>query len=506
MKFLGIQIPFTGERDITQTENYKRGYAAASKRAQYADFRATGGSADYEIRGGLRAVRNKARWLARNSASITRYLRLLEINVVGPKGFRVQSRVRKQDGDMDTQLNKRVEMEFADWWMSPSACGQLTGIELTKQAVTSIARDGEMLWEIVKNPRYPDGIAINPIETDMLDETLNTVAPGTKNQIRMGVEVDDYGRPVAYHLLTQHPGDTTWFSHQFKKTYRRVPADRIIHYFRSERAGQTRGAPWVASAVNSIKMLDGYREAETMNRRIAASVMGFFKKAVPTREGIPALADREDEDRGLLEMDVEPGKLRELPEGLDFEKFDPGGSQTDYHSFESQIKRDISMSLMISSMSHGMETQGVSYSAGRTITLEDQEFYREVQSSIIDRILKPVFRMWLSMRVMQTESTIPPTRIDAIRRSFVFRGRGWNWVDPAKDVKANADALKTGQTSLSRVAADRGIDRDDLLDEIEEDQRAAKQRGLTLSYDTGNTAAKPSKGEDDDDSSNDSEE
>lgn len=497
MKFFGIPIPFTGKS--AEQKGYERGYAAAKSRAQYGDFRATSGSADYEIRGGLRMLRNKARYLSRNSASITRFLRLLEINVVGPMGFRFQSRVRKQDGEMDAQLNRRVEEEFSNWWSRPSACGQLSGVDLTKQGLNSLARDGEILWEIVKNPLYTDGIAINPVETDLLDETLNTVAPGTKNQIRMGVEVDKYNRPVAYHLLTQHPGDTTWFSHQFKKTYRRVPAENIIHYFRSERAGQTRGAPWIAAVMNSIKMLDGYREAETMNRRIAASVMGFFKKAMPTKEGIPALADREDEDRALLEMDVEPGKLRELPEGLDFEKFDPGGSQTDYHSFESQVKKDISMGLMISAMSHGMETQGVSYSAGRTITLEDQEFYRDVQASIIDRVLKPIFGMWLSMRVLQVSSDLPPTRIEAIRKSHVFRGRGWHWVDPAKDVKGHADALKTYQTSLARVAAERGIDRDDLLDEIEEDQRAAQARGLTLSYDTGNTAANTSKGEDDDD-------
>lgn len=487
---------FVTKKKATEIERaaIKRGYAAAAAKARYGDFRPSGGSADYELRGGLKVIRDKSRALARNSSSMRRFLWLLAINVVGKNGILLQSRVRKLDGDPDAGLNALVERDFRAWFKRPTVCGRLTGTDLMNQTVKGLARDGESIWEIVYNKRFKDGIAINPIEPDYLDHTLNVPNKGTGNEIRMGVEVDEFKKPVAYHFLTSHPGDLTWYSFESKKRYRRVPADRIIHLFVSERAGQTRGEPWATTVINSIKMLDGYREAETTGRRLRSAIMGFFKRILPGPQGIDELADETDETDNMLEMSVEPGMLKELPPGVDFDKFDPGGSQTDYGDFEGQIKKDVSMGFMISSMSHGMEVAGVSYSAGRTITLEDRDFYSVVQTFIIEHMLDPILPLWLSRAMVQVTSKIPPTRYDIIINSAVFRPRGWEWVDPPKDVKANTEALTTGQTSLARVAAQRGIDRDDLLDEIQEDQKAAKKRGLTLSYNVATTNVTSSTG------------
>jgi lambda family phage portal protein len=506
MKVLGLEIsrakaePEVVEETPVRKAKPKRGYAAAASKARYGDFVTSGGSADHELRQGLRIVRNKSRYLARNSSSMKRFLDLLTLNVVGSTGMVFDSRVRKQDGALDKGLNDRVKDEFLKWWSRPTTCQTLTDKQLMKQGLRSLARDGELFWEVVFNSKYPDGIGIRPFEADLVDETLNTPAQTTGNQIRMGVEVDDDNRPIAYHVLTQHPGDTTWYSRRAKRRYRRVPADRIIHLFDSERPGQTRGAPWSSTIINSIKMLDGYREAEVMNRRVKAATMGFFTSDEPTQQGIDELADVEDESEDVLEMQMEPGILKQLPPGLSFESFDPGGSQTDYKAFEGQVKKDVSMGAGISAMSHGMETEGVSYSAGRTISLEDREFYKDCQTLLIDNALNIIFDMWLSRRILQVESQIPPTRLDAIRENFKFRPRGWDWVDPAKDVAANAQALQTKQTSLRRVAAQRGISLEDLLDEIEEDERAAKERGLTLTYDKTNTSANDSNGEPNDNS------
>lgn len=480
---------------------HKRGYAAAAKKARYGDFRSSRGSADYELRQGLVEVRNKSRWLARNSSTMKRFLGLLSINVVGSKGFVFQSRVRRQDGTMDDSLNRRVEDDFRDWWKRPTTCGKLSGVDLQKQAVKSLSRDGEIIWEIVFNHAYKDGIAINALEPDMLDETL-TLMHTNGNQIRMGVEIDKFNAPVAYHFLTTHPGDIAWFSPQTKKRYRRVPAERIIHTFVSDRAGQTRGEPWATTIINNLKMLDGFREAEVTGRRLKSSIMGFFKRVLPGTEGLPELADgmgTDDQGDDIMEMQMEPGLLKEMAPGLEFQAFDPGGAVTDFKDFDSQMKKDNAMGTMISNMSLGMETEGVSYSGGRTITLEDRNFYQDVQGFIVDRNLEPVFSMWLSRRVIQPDATIPPTRLTAIRRHCKFRPRGWDWVDPAKDVKANAEALRTKQTSLAIVAAARGLDRDDLLREIQEDEQAAAKLGLTLDYNTSNTTPnEPSKDDEDD--------
>lgn len=484
---------------------YSRGYSAVASRARYGDIRLSEGSANYELRNALRKLRASSRYLSRNSSIVKRYLNLLSVNVIGSTGFVFESKVRQRDGDLDTSLNDRVTGDFRRWMRRPSTCKKLSFVNLQKQAIKSLARDGEFIWELVVNPRYRDNLGINPIEADQLDETLNTKFLGNGNEIKMGVELDAANAVVAYHFLTSHPGDSDslWLSETTNKRYRRVDAKNVIHVFVSDRAGQCRGEPWTATVINEIRMLDGYRESEVVSRRIKASAMGFFERDEETNSSvIEELADPDDEQDSfddVLEMSMEPGKMRQLPPGYKFKSFDPGGAQSDFSDFETQIKKSISTGLNISVFSLGMETSGVSFSTGRSVLTEDRDYYKDVQQFLIDSAMSTVFERWLPMRMLQEESNIPPTRTDAILDSYVFRGRGWDWVDPAKDVSSNAQALETGQTSLSRIAAKRGTSVDELLDEIAEDKKKIEDRGLTVLLSNGNPKVNNSSESDKDD-------
>lgn len=468
-----------------------RSYDAAATLPRFGDLINSSGSADYELSSAIVPLRNKARNLHRNSSAQRRFVQLMRVNIVGENGFRLQSRVRMATDEMklDRSLNKRVEEEWNEWWEHPTVCGKMTGLDLEKQAVSSWCNDGEVIWEIVYNMRYPSGIAINPIEPDMLDESLITTNPSNGNEIRMGVEVNSDQRPVAYWFLTDHPGDLHGLHHAMSRDrHRRVPAERVLHLYDRVRAGQTRGEPPAAPVIHPVKMLDGYREAEVMGRRLRAAIMGFFTKDAPTSESISQLADRETEASGddwenTFEMDINPGTLKSLPYGYDFKQFDPGGVQADYHDFEGQIKKDQAMGYGISAFSHGMETENVSYSTGRSVLTEDRDYYKQMQAFFIGGLYNQLFTMWLSRRILEDDTRIPVTRMAMIIRKRKFRPRGWDWVDPAKEVAANSEALKTKQTSLTRVAAARGIDITDLLDEIQEEEALAAERGLTLNYD-----------------------
>jgi capsid protein len=55
----------------------------------------------------------------------------------------------------------------------------------------------------------------------------------------MGIEVDSYLRPQAYHFYANHPGDTYAGNVRTNGRRLRVPADEVIHLFLPERPGQT---------------------------------------------------------------------------------------------------------------------------------------------------------------------------------------------------------------------------------------------------------------------------
>lgn len=457
-----------------------RNYSAAQGIARYGDFKSSPGSADYELAISIHTLRQKSRFLARNSGTMRRYIQLMQDNVIGENGFSFQVG------------NPRIETAFSNWCVSPTVDGQMGMVDFLRQMVATWCRDGEFIAEFVINSQYPDMIALNPLEPDMLDHTINTINPITRNQIKMGVEIDDAGRAVAYHMLTTHPGDTMFVQDYAKLRHRRVPADRIIHVYERLRPGQTRGEPPASACLNTVKMLDGYREAETMNRRISSAMMGFFSRALPKAETIQALANRKEDDgedgEEMFTMDVEPGTLKQMPDGMTFSKFDPGGSTTDYAQFEAQLKKELAMALGISVFSLGMETAGVSYSTGRSVLMEDRAFYKGKQAFFIRMAMLAIFRKWAPMHALTSGSTIAPTRIQSTISDAKFRGRGWPWIDPGKEVSANAEALRTLQTSYTQIAADRGMDVDDLFAEIKRDSELMKQYGLTVDFTNGKTA------------------
>ena len=66
---------------------FKRSYAGAKGGRLFADWIASNNSADQEISGALQTLRDRSRALARNDGYISRYLKMLVNNVVGPSAI-----------------------------------------------------------------------------------------------------------------------------------------------------------------------------------------------------------------------------------------------------------------------------------------------------------------------------------------------------------------------------------------------------------------------------------
>jgi lambda family phage portal protein len=440
------------------------------------------GSADYELQNSLKRLRDRSRQLAKNSPMARRYQNLLRTNVVGASGFILQSQVMKLDNTFDEALNTTVEKEWADFWANPTVDGCTTGVQLLKQAVTSWSTDGEVIWELVDGRNYArHNMAINPIEADMLDESL-TIARANGNQIRMGVEIAPSGLVVAYWFLTQHPGDVMVIGHNHSsERHRRVDADHIIHVFEKRRPGQTRGEPPFAPVIGEMKLLDGYQEAEVIGRRLKSALMIFLTRMLPKAEGIEKLATGYGgtaDEQEALEMQIEPGRITQLPDGLEPKEFSPGGSVSDFAQTVAQFKISIATGLNISTTALGMEVAGVSYSTMRSVLIEDRDYYRELQMFFITGLMQRTFQKWVSSRSLSAETNIPPTRVPKVKESFVFRGRGWAWVDPMKDVKANELALTTSQTTLTKVLAGQGVELPDHIADLKAEMAAFRTAGL----------------------------
>jgi lambda family phage portal protein len=436
----------------------KRNYAAANKGRLFADFNASNRSADSEIRWALRDLRNRARDLERNNEYVRRYLQLLRTNVVGEGGIRLQMKARNPDGGVDMAGNRVVEAAWAEF----SRCGgctvdgRMSMVDLLNHIITAVARDGEVFMMKVRANYMRQGYGLQIIEPDMIDEDHNErVRNG--NPIRM-----DY--------------DYTTLANGKKRT--RVPADRMIHIFRPDRANQTRGVPWLTAAIPALKMLHGYREAELVAARVGAAKMGFFTS--PAGDGFTG-DDYEDDVTPIY--DAEAGTFHQLPAGVDFKAFDPTHPTSAFADFEKSILRGIAGGLGVSYTSLANDLEGTSYSSIRQGALEERDFYRTLHRFMIDHFLDPLYRVWLAH---VTEFAVIPIfgqgKYEKFSSNFTFRPRGFQWVDPLKEINAAVVGLQNGILSHSDIAANYGRDASETFAQIQRDGEDAARFGLTMAY------------------------
>lgn len=454
-------------------------YAGASMASRFGDFMGSGRSADAELSLSLTLLRNRSRSLRMNNPHVRRYFQLREDNVIGSTGVSFSSQAKNASGSLDATGNDKIEAAWRKWCRRPTVEGTMSFSDALRLLDVAAACDGDVFIEIVRGSSYRDRIGFRIYEADWVDETMNRPAGDGVNRIRMGVETDDADKPIAYWFFTYHRGDQDLAIG--RKLHRRVPADRIIHYYKRRRPGQTRGEPMFASVLLSLKMVDGYRDSEITNRRVRAALGGFIETATPD-VGPSGLADNAGEvaDATGLEMYLEPGQIRGLSPGQTFKAFTPSAGGDDYAAFEKAMLRAIASGLGVSYVALANDLEGVSYSSIRQGTLDDRERWMTEQEFLIDHVVFPLFEAWLLNWMTVNSESLPISRFEKFIDGATFNGRRWPWVDPSKDVRATISELDAGLTSHSAIARQNGLDYSDIVKEIAEDQKAISAAGVKL--------------------------
>jgi lambda family phage portal protein len=469
------------------TKVSKRSYHAASTSRLFADFMGSSRSPDNELKPDLILMRNRARQLARDDVYVKRYLTLLKTNVVGSTGMSLQIKARNTDGSLDIIGNQIIEDAFTQFGLKGNCTsdGRLSWIDLQKYVMEATARDGEAFIQVVRNRTFIHGIAFHPLEADMIDEQKNQRYKNG-NEVRMGIEIDEYQRPVAYWVKKRHPGDLDFATYTINQS-ERIDAKNIIHVYDPLRAGQTRGEPWMASAIAQLKMLNAHREAELVASRMAASKMGFFTSE--SGEDTPA----DDYDNGVPIIDAEPGTFHQLPAGVDFKPFDPTHPATAFAEFQKGVLRGISSGLNVSYASLSNDLEGTSYSSIRQGALEERDAYKMMQQFLLEHFIIPAYSAWLNHVMEFGYIPIPATRYPKFFAASFFRARGWQWVDPQKEVNAAVTAMHNGIMSMQDVSGQYGRDIEETFSQWQRDKEMAAQFGLDLAFFPfgGNEAAKP---------------
>lgn len=459
-----------------------RHYSGAQTNRLLADWFGNSSSANREIKPALVTLRNRSRELARNHWIAVRALQIYRTQVIGDKGLSLQVRARNLPqgdetvGPLDRLGNQIIEDNWKDWTRrgTVEVTGAHSWIDCQKLAVESLIRDGEILVHIVKGADNKFGFALQLLEADFLDESLNKELKGG-NRIVMGVEINKFSRPVAYHLFKgpNHPYGAAEYYRTEKHT--RIPADNLLHLYHPERAQQTRGVPLFASVLNKIQMLDGFEEAELVAARLAASKSLFLKSEQD--ESYPGDGYQ---DTYAPIMDAEPGSITTLPPGVDLAPWNPDHPSSAYSDYHKSVLRGIAAGLGLDYVSLSSNLEGVSYSSIRQGTIDSRDNYRTVQRFLIEHFAEPIYRKWLNHSLMIGALPFPNNRFDKFANAAQFRGRGYEWVDPQREVKAKIDALNNGFVTYSDIQAQYGRDAEEVFSGLQADKELAERYGIKL--------------------------
>jgi lambda family phage portal protein len=315
------------------------------------------------------------------------------------------------------------------------------------------------------------------IEADQLDDGLNGRSQ-QGNEIRMGVEVDGWGRPIAYHFLAYHPGDYQFSNQQIStQRHKRIPAEEIIHLYRAERPGQTRGVTWFASAIQRLHHLAGYEQAEVVRARASSALMGF----ITSPEGELIGDDVMDGERV---SNFEPGVFKYLNPGESVTVPSLDSPDGQFEPFLRAMLRAMAAGIGCSYETISRDFSQTNYSSSRLSLIEDRDHWRILQSWMIENFHRRVFHEWIELAVLSNALSLPgyelaPERFKAAR----WMPRGWAWVDPAKEVAAYKEAVRCGFKTLGEVVAEQGGDLDELLLARQSELAMLDQMGIVVDSD-----------------------
>lgn len=456
---------------------HRRSYTAAVMNRLSQSWKAPITSADLEAYIALSILRARSRELARNNDYAKKFLSMCVTNMVGPKGIILQNRAKNPDGSQDRRANNIIEEAWKDFGQKGicTADGKMSFLQAQALFVQTVARDGEILVRKVRGYDNKYRFALQFIEADCLDETLNRSIPG-QNEIRMGVEVDVWARPVAYYLRKAHPGDYMFGGIASAYEYERVPAGDIVHAYIPERPRQTRGIPWMHTAMTRLNMVGEYEDAELVAARVGASKMGFFTKS--EQNPISYMGDDKD-DKGDIITEAEPGTFEQLPPGYDFKAFDPDHPVTNYGTFIKCVLRGIASGLGVSYNSLASDLEGVNYSSLRDGKIEERDNWRLLQAWMIGSFLNEIFSEWLRMAMLNGNIKLPYEKYDKFNAPK-WQPRGWQWVNPQKDQEASVTAINQGLKTRTAVLSEQGEDFEDTLDQLAAEQKLIKEKGVII--------------------------
>jgi lambda family phage portal protein len=481
---------------------------ASTVRRQTKNWFGTAGDADADSIYDLNMLRMRSRDSERNNPLACGIISGTTTNVVGT-GLKLKCRIDQKALNMTEDeaqaWQRKTEREFALWAESTECDAARTLVFYGHQELafrqTMVNGDVFYLYRRFNRGETPYTLRLQAIEADRIqNKNFEINRPGMAG----GVEKDEFGAPVAYHIMRQHPGNILNLRGY---EWDIVPAfgpktglKNVNHLFRMLRPDQSRGIPMLAPVLEPLKQLDRYTEAELMATVISSMFTVFIKSEGGGIEGIGTAGTAPVTGQPMVdkspEMTLGTGKILELLPGESVDTANPSRPNSQYDAFTMSILRQIGVSLEIP-FEILIKHFTSSYSAARAALLEAWKFYKSRRYWLAVNFCQPTYENWLYEAVAIGRIQAPGFFTDPMVRK-AYSGARWigdapGSIDPWKEANASEKRLDLAITTVDEETTMQGGDFEDNIGQIRKERKILTEIGLwqPVQNEKGGKAAQP---------------
>lgn len=434
-----------------------------------------------ELKNDLKQLIIRSRDLAKNNEIFRSHLNNMEKSIVGRQGFRLQSLIKTIDGKLDEQLNQEVQRAWFDFGKRTNGYVEKSGtqgdIDLDILILRTLIIDGEVFIRIDKNAKNEYGISFQILDSLTIDTMKNQLATPTQNAIVMGVQIDKYNRPIQYWIR-----DNNGENYNTGELYT-VPADEIIHIYKQEFVGQTRGFGDIVASIDSLKQLDDFAIAELIAAKISACQGIFYERTGDTAGDFMDQSNQAvEEDEGSFLQQIQPGMASIVPQGYSVKSVTPTHPNTNFAGFVKAIVRRIASACGISYNRLSHDYESVNYSSLRQAALDEAKTYATLQRFIIDNWKNVEYELFLRSYIIN----FPQTKLTPVRfkdyLDYHFISRKDAMFDEAKQIIAVERRLAMGLSNPIIELEARGYDPQEILEGWKTWDMLCQKHGIHFEY------------------------
>jgi capsid protein len=294
-----------------------------------------------------------------------------------------------------------------------------------------------------------------------------------------GVELGPYGRHLAYAVHGR--GKSNDFgavgSSQFVFE-RAVPAYQALLFAHRERFDQVRGITPLTAAINSL--VDTQEGIDFISTKL--KVHALFGLAV--MRGDPnGPADDATQDYTQLILGKRP-LILDMDRGERAEFLESRTPATETQAF---LELLIQLTLKALDIPYSFFRENFTNYSGQRQALVMYNESAKIKRRSVLWLLNGLTRWRLQLAVIDRQ--LPQQVLEPWMWQWI--PTGVPWIDPLKEVQANAAALALGVTSKTRICAAQGLDYEEILDELVAERKLEEERGLTFDVTTAAQVVTP---------------